>query len=163
MGKSLQLQIRVSEAEKNFVRQMADTSGQDMSSWVLQTLLSSVQVQFARRVKALLPEKDRQFATADLIDFLQMLPAQGFSLLGDQPASMNQLPEYWQNYVAALVEQAAHQKKTIPPDWTRDIPPMTTPCFATELTSLQMHLLTKAPIAFRKRNLFVDAGVGDRV
>jgi len=37
------------------------------------------------------------------------------------------------------------------------------PWFATTLQSLRLHLLRVAPAAFRRRNLFVDAGAGGRV
>ena len=35
--------------------------------------------------------------------------------------------------------------------------------FASELKSLRLHLLTKSPAPFRRRNLFVDSTLGDRV
>jgi hypothetical protein len=37
------------------------------------------------------------------------------------------------------------------------------PSFATEPPGLRLHLLRSAPVAFMRRNLFVDASIGDRV
>ena len=62
-----------------------------------------------------------------------------------------------------MVEQAADQKHLAPPAWVRDIVPLATPHFATPLKSLRMHLLQAAPVPFKRRNIFVDAGVGSRV
>lgn len=62
-----------------------------------------------------------------------------------------------------MVEQAAHKKSLAPPDWVRDIEPLSVPWFATPLSSLRMHLLRAAPVPFKRRNLFVDAAVGGRV
>lgn len=65
--------------------------------------------------------------------------------------------------MAALVEQAADQKHVAPPAWVGDVAPLETPRFATELKSLRMHLLRSAPVPFKRRNIFVDTGVGIRV
>ncbi len=67
------------------------------------------------------------------------------------------------NYVAALVEQAARLKEVAPPDWVRHVVPLGQPHFATPLKSLRMHLLTSAPVRFKRRNIFVDSGIGARV
>jgi hypothetical protein len=37
------------------------------------------------------------------------------------------------------------------------------PAFGSSLASLRLHLLTRAPVALRRRNLFADASVDDRV
>lgn len=78
-------------------------------------------------------------------------------------AGVRALSPFLQNYVAAMVEQAAHKKSLAPPDWVRDIEPLSVPWFATPLSSLRMHLLRAAPVPFKRRNLFVDAAVGGRV
>jgi hypothetical protein len=43
------------------------------------------------------------------------------------------------------------------------VEPLERPWFAVPFASLRPHLLSAAPIAFKRRNLFVDATVGDRV
>ncbi|HTY49830.1 MAG TPA: hypothetical protein VMB48_09070 [Steroidobacteraceae bacterium] len=40
---------------------------------------------------------------------------------------------------------------------------MSEPAFGSELRSLRLHLLTQSPPAFRCRNIFIDASVGERV
>jgi hypothetical protein len=62
-----------------------------------------------------------------------------------------------------MVEQAADQKHVAPPAWVRDVAPLDAPHFATRLKSLRQHLLRSAPVPFKRRNIFVDAGVGARV
>lgn len=67
------------------------------------------------------------------------------------------------NYVAAMVEVAC-QKREIPlPGWTGMVAPLEEPVFGSTLQSLRLYLLTHSPAAFRRRNIFIDASVGDRV
>jgi hypothetical protein len=73
------------------------------------------------------------------------------------------LDPYWQNYLAATVEQAAAAKGAKVPPWTRDIPPLERPVFGSSLASLRLHLLVASPPAFAARNIFIDAALGDRV
>ena len=79
------------------------------------------------------------------------------------PPKMRDLSPLLQNYVAAMVEQAAHQRAVPPPSWGRDVRPLEAPHFATPLRSLRLHLLRAAPAPFKRRNIFVDSGVGARV
>ena len=62
-----------------------------------------------------------------------------------------------------MIEHAAARMRVSAPPWTRDVLPLQAPWFATEMKKLRAHLLQVAPVAFRRRNLFVDATVGDRV
>jgi hypothetical protein len=62
-----------------------------------------------------------------------------------------------------MVEQASQQRDVPPPAWSRDVPPLEEPYFATPLRSLRLHLLRQAPVLFKRRNLFVDSAVGARV
>ena len=62
-----------------------------------------------------------------------------------------------------MVEQAAAQKGVTPPPWLREIEPLVEPHFATPLAGLRLHLLRASPVPFRRRNIFVDTGVGGRV
>jgi len=73
------------------------------------------------------------------------------------------LSPYLRNYVAAMVEHAAARKGVDPPAWVRDIESLPDPHFPTPLKSVRMHLLRTSPVAFKRRNIFVDAAVGDRV
>ena len=63
----------------------------------------------------------------------------------------------------ASPEEASAERDVAPPEWTGDVAPLDAPWFATTLRSLRLHLLRVAPVAFRRRNLFVDAGAGGRV
>ncbi len=73
------------------------------------------------------------------------------------------LTPFLMNYVAAMVEVACQRRAIPPPAWTRGIAPLDEPAFGSTLRSLRMHLLTHSPAAFRRRNIFIDASLGDRV
>jgi hypothetical protein len=62
-----------------------------------------------------------------------------------------------------MVEQASAVAGASPPDWTRRVKPLERPWFASPLKNLRLHLLAHSPPPFRRRNLFVDSSIGDRV
>jgi predicted ATPase len=107
-------------------------------------------------------EGDRRFALAELNDALSTL-APGELVDAVATIDVRGLTPVLQNYVAAMVEQAARAKGLRAPDWTRDVEPLSEPYFATSLQSLRLHLLRAAPLAFKRRNIFVDASIGARV
>jgi hypothetical protein len=73
------------------------------------------------------------------------------------------LEPYLANYLAAMVETAAHRADIVPPIWTANVAALTEPVFGTALPGLRLHLLLNTPPAFRRRNILVDSTVGDRV
>jgi uncharacterized protein (DUF1778 family) len=157
-----QLQIRLSAAEKKAIQQAAARAGMDMSSWVRAKLLPRSRETFRRLTEGLSKERDdRPFLLAELNDLLTRLGSAGLSeAVADPPPP---LEPYMANYVAAMVETAAHQAGVPPPSWTATIPPLAEPVFGTALPALRLHLLINAPPAFRRRNIFIDSTVGDRV
>lgn len=70
---------------------------------------------------------------------------------------------YLANYVAAMVELAAHIRGVVPPAWTSGIQPLSQPVFAVPWQSLRAHLLLESPVPFRRRNIFINASIGGRV
>lgn len=63
-----------------------------------------------------------------------------------------------------MVELAAHRRDVPPPAWVRDIKPLERePHFATSLPGLRLHLLRTSPVPFKRRNIFIDSSIGDRV
>jgi hypothetical protein len=67
------------------------------------------------------------------------------------------------NYVAAMVELAAHMKGCRrPPEWTDGVIPLSEPVFAVQSMSVRTHLLLNSPIPFRRRNIFMDTSLGGR-
>jgi uncharacterized protein (DUF1778 family) len=162
-GKDSQLQIRVSAAEKAAIRRAADRAGLDVSTWVLSRLLPQARSQFRELTDALDREpSQRRFTLAALNDLLTETPAEAFrDAVAEPPAA--RLDAWAANYVAAMVETAAHRHKVPPPDWTQGIPPLSQPTFGSPLQSLRLHLLLAAPPAFKRRNIFVDSSIGDRV
>lgn len=161
-AKTEQLQIRIAPAQKAALRRLAKAAGLDVSSYVLARLLPPEQGRFTGLLQRMAEEADRRFALAELHDFLRSCAPVQFPEAVAR-ADLRDLPAWLQNYVAAMVEQAAAQKGLTPPAWVRDVVPLEEPHFATPLRSLRLHLLAAAPVAFKRRNVFVDAGVGARV
>jgi hypothetical protein len=159
--KTEQLQIRVTPAQKAALKRLARRAGTDVSSYVLSRVQAPLQTRIADILAVLRRERDR-FALAELNDILASLAPDQF---GEAVAGVDVegLSALLQNYVAAMVEHAAHQKAQPPPSWVHGVEPLEHPYFAVPFARLRPHLLRAAPVAFKRRNIFVDATVGDRV
>jgi hypothetical protein len=157
-----QLQVRVSESEKTAIRAAAQRAGLDMSTYVLTRLLPLPAQEFKSAITALSGPARASFALADINSLLSKLTATELrDAVADAPEA--HLPAFLANYVAAMVETACARQVIPLPAWTRKIPPLDTPVFGSDLKSLRLHLLTHSPAAFRRRNIFIDSTVGDRV
>ncbi len=162
--KSQQLQIRVTPGEKATLKRLAKQVGEDVSisTYVLARALPQQQLRFAQLVTGLQNSKNRRFALAELNDFLTRLAPSEYPDAVDK-CDRHGLSSFSQNYLAAMVERAAEMKKLNPPSWVHDVMPLDEPWFATRLKNLRLHLIRAAPVAFKRRNLFVDSSLGDRV
>jgi len=155
------LQLRVTRAQKSAIARSAKRAGMDMTTWLLSKALSEPAQRFVQLVRELARSADRT-VWAELSDVLAGLRPQEFAnAVSDLPPV--RLSDYTANYLAAMVELAAHQKGVIAPHWTADIPALETPVFGSDLQSLRLHLLLHSPPPFRARNIFIDSSVGDRV
>ena len=160
--KTQQLQIRVTPEQKSTLARLARRAGQDVSSFVLSRALAAAAPRFGEILSAVGEAGRHRFALAELNDLLaELAPRELAEVAGG--ADLRGLSPYLQNYVAAMVELAAHQKRVAPPGWVREIPPLEEPHFAAKLEGLRLHLLRASPVAFRRRNLFIDSSLGDRV
>jgi hypothetical protein len=162
MARSEQLQIRVTPAEKARLKRLAKAAGQAVSAYVLARALPSEEPRLAAVLRALRGDREPRFALAELNDVLGGLAPIEFTAVV-RGVDVSGLSPLFQNYVAAMVELAAAQKRAEPPAWVRDVAPLDRPHFGAPLKRLRPHLLRAAPIAFKRRNIFVDASVGDRV
>lgn len=163
-SKSQQLQIRVTPEDKAAIRRLARDAGQDVSGYVLSRALPEARRRFAEIIRALRDADDHRYPLAELNDLLAGLTrTQLPDAVAVAPLELRELSPFLQNYVAAMVEQASHQRGLPAPAWPRDVPLLEAPYFATPLRSLRLHLLRGAPVAFKRRNIFVDSGVGARV
>jgi Protein of unknown function (DUF1778) len=161
-AKTQQLQIRVMPEQKSALARLARRAGQDVSSFVLSRVLPAAALRFGEILSALGDADRERFALAELNDLLtELAPREIAEVTGD--ADLRGLSPYLKNYVAAMVELAAHQKGTLPPAWVREVPPPDEPHFATALESLRLHLLRASPVPFKRRNIFIDSSLGDRV
>ena len=161
-SKTEQLQIRVSAGEKRELQRRARAAGVSVSAWVLAKSLPAKSDEFRRLTDALRAAPDPSYGLAELNDFLQALS--GSELPEVLEASPRvRLPGFLGAYVAAMVEHTAGLKGAPVPRWVLDTPALERPYFATSTGALRLHLLTAAPAAFLRRNIFVDASVGQRV
>ena len=112
-------------------------------------------------VRSLADARNRRYVLAELNDWLAEATAD--ELPDVDHGEFGELEPWLQNYIAAMVERAAQRQGVAPPAWVRRIEVLDEPYFATALPSLRAHLLRSSPVVFRRRNLFVDASVGDRV
>ncbi len=161
-ARSEQLQIRVTPREKAALKRRARAAGQDVSAYVLACALPIESRRLAAAVEALRVDADHRFALAELSDALSSLvPAEFAAAVSG--IDVRALSPLLQNYAAAMVEQAAAEKWVPAPAWTHDIEPLEDPYFAASLKSLRLYLLRATPVAFKRRNIFTDAGVGARV
>ena len=134
----------------------------DLSAWMLSRLLPDGGI----RLRALVPEVGKRDAPSmrrgGLNSFLSSLGAAAFAAAVECPPE-TRLDDLRANQLAAMIETAAQRVGVPPPRWAEEIQPMRAPWFASTLSSLRLHLLTNSPPAFRRRNLFVDSTLGDRV
>lgn len=161
-AKSLQLQIRITPEERKTLRRLAREAGQSVSSYVLSRALPEASTRFADLVGRLAGDEDARFLLAELNDLLAGLsPIEFATVVAHAP--LGGVSSYHQNYVAAMVELAADRNQVPPPSWVGEVLPLDTPHFAVAMASLRPHLLRASPTAFKRRNIFIDATVGDRV
>lgn len=160
--KSAQLQVRVTPTQKAALKRLARRAGLDVSSYVLSRALPDGPARFRAMLDEFRRGADRRFVLAEINDLLtELTPAPFSDAVAD--VDLRGLSPLLQNYVAAMVEHAASRKGVTPPPWARDVEPMDEPYFAVPFPRLRPHLLRAAPVAFKRRNLFVDSSVGDRV
>jgi uncharacterized protein (DUF1778 family) len=160
--KTSQLQIRVSPAQKEALRRRARAAGLTVSEYVLSRSLPKPEDGVAEILRAVGREATRRHALAELSDLLAGLDAEtaGRAL---EDADRDLLRPADLNLVAAMVEHAAASKGVAPPGWTASVPVPEEPLFGSDLPRLRAHLVRESPVAYRRRNIFVDAVVGDRV
>lgn len=162
-AKSRYLQIRITPRQKAALKRRAAAAGQDVSSYVLSRALPPAQRRFEDLLASLGAEGDEtRYALAELNDLLTGLARDE---LHDAVAhaDLARLTPWLANYVAAMVELACARRRVPPPAWTSRVPPLDAAWFATPLQSLRLHLLRASPVAFKRRNLFVDSSIGARV
>ena len=163
MPKTNQLQIRVDADQKERIRQRAQNAGMDVSKWVLRQLLPLAGERFQTLCTELAEKPSlRAYTLAELHDFFTRLEPREFSRALQYPPAA-QLAPFEANYLAAMIEYAAAAGNVPVPEWVKNIERLETPWFASSLQGLRLYLLTQSPPAFRRRNLFIDSSVGERV
>jgi hypothetical protein len=161
-SRTAQLQIRVSAGEKAAIRRAAEQAGMDMSAFVLSRALPTPAMRLQGCIEACAGPAPPAFGLAQLNTLLAgWTAAELHDALTLPPTTA--LPPFLSNYVAAMIEQACERRSVRVPGWVLAVKPLAEPAFGSTLKSLRLHLLTHSPPPFRRRNIFIDATVGDRV
>ena len=161
-AKNQQIQLRISAREKGMIMQAALRAGMTMSEWILETVLPAKQQRYQTLIRKIATAKEHSYVFAELNDLLNVSSAKELESILATPF-VAKLDSYQQNYLAAMLEVAAHKRSVKVPLWLSEIPGLDDPVFGTKLNSLRMYLLLRAPAPFRRRNIFIDATIGDRV
>lgn len=161
--KTEQLQIRVSREQKAWLTAAAKAAGVSVSAWVLEQALPGDSGWFAALSRKLAQDpKQGSYALAALNDALTRSSPRALKReVAVEPAWLTD--PFHRAYVAAMVEQACHDKRVATPEWTKQVPALEVPFFSSSLLSLRMHLLRSSPPPFRARNIFIDSTLGARV
>ncbi len=162
MNKTAQIQLRVTPAQKADLSRRARAAGLGLSEWMLGRLIPDQRVRFHALARSLATTSRASYVLAELHDLLAGLHRADLANV-TEGFDGSKLSDVLANQLAAMVETAAARLRTAPPSWVDQVRPLSTPWFASELVSLRLHLLCSSPPAFRRRNLFVDATLGDRV
>lgn len=159
--KTSQLQLRLSPGQLALLKRRAREAGQTVSAYVLDRVAPPAVVRIAEIFAALQNASDAHFPLAALSEWLHACSPAEMEEAADLPPP-DGLPAHLHNLLAAMFEEASATKGVAPPGWTGDVPPLDRPWFASDLASLRAHLLLASPAVYRRRNLFVDVGVGAR-
>jgi Mobilization protein NikA len=152
-AKTSQLQIRVTEGEKETLKRLAQAAGLSLSSYVLAQALPSTDQKFAAGIEALADgQVDQRVALNQVRSALRDLSPQD----GLAHPRIRELSPVLQNMVAAIVEQFAQDKGADPPDWVKDISPLERPHFGWSLSSLRPYQIRVTPVPYKRRNVFLD-------
>ena len=133
-----------------------------MSSWVLSKISNNQSKEFLRVVEKLVSSKKQSYIYAEIHDLLMKCGNNIFNKTIESSPTV-ELNSFQINYVAAMVEYRAMQLNEKIPAWCSEITTLDTPYFGSSLKSLNLYLLLNSPLAFRKRNIFIDSSVGQRV
>lgn len=160
--KSSQLQIRVTSEQKKALKRLARLAGTDMSSWILDRVLPPENAKFQELAGALAKSDAKPYALAELEDFLRPLQGGAF-VRATSEAPRARIDPATLNHLAGAIDRAAVKRGVPPPAWIKAVPVSATPTFGSRLKSARLHLLTNSPVAMRRRNVFVDASIDERV
>ncbi len=161
-SKELQLQIRISPTQKLAIQTAARKARMGMSEWILSQIFSSPREKFQDMLKTLKSEPKKSYLLAEIHDLLQSVTTSEFEDMVAEPARVS-LEPYWGNYIAAMIEHAGAKRGVPAPSWVSDVKSLDRPVFGTDLENLRLYLLTHSPVSFRKRNIFIDSTIGERV
>ncbi|PCI64572.1 MAG: hypothetical protein COB38_12570 [Gammaproteobacteria bacterium] len=156
------LQIRLSSKQKESIRNAAKMANADMSSWILSKVLNSQSDDFLKVIEKLVSSQQQSYIYAEIHDLLMKCDHNIFGETVKLPPTA-QLNSFQLNYITAMVEHRAMQLSEKTPNWCSEINSLKKPHFGSNLKCLKLYLLLNSPLAFRKRNIFIDSTVGQRV
>jgi len=156
-AKTSQLQIRVSPSQKAALKRLARHRGCSVSELVLSAVLPSVNQEFQRLAQALEEPATRREALSALRAFLGGLGSSEELAAAVAGLDLRDLGPVARNLAAAAVEERFGGFTEDLPSWLRSVPALDRPYFGWRLRSLRPHLMRLTPVAYKRRNLYVDA------
>jgi hypothetical protein len=164
-SKDSHIQIRINKKQKAILQAAAARDAKELSSWILDRLTPKYVEKWYELCQGLRGKRNINAAShlfAEIHDLLASLNRDELShLAGFAPQRPIASESY--AYLSAMIEYAVSTKKAKMPEWINEAPPLRVPFFGSPLLSLRLHLLTHSPVAYRKRNIFIDAPIGGRV
>ena len=160
--KSEYLQLRISMQEKRAIQHHARQAGLNVSAWILARVLPEPRLHLEQIIAELSKVEDSSYMLAELSDLIESMNVAEFAQSCNDPLTLP-ASRILQNQVAAMLEVVAHRLHAKVPTWVLEIQPLKEPVFGSQMKALRLHLLTHSPAPFRRRNIFVDSIVGDRV
>jgi len=160
--KDEQIQIRVTSEEKAALRKRAALMGMDLSSYILSEALPLESRKLQDLIDQLASAMNYKSVLAEINDLLESFSGKKLKKAIEQ-LSLGELDNFQVNYLTAMIEFACLRNNIAPPEWTKNISPLSEPYFASKLKSLRLYLLINSPAPFKARNIFIDSSLGDRV
>jgi hypothetical protein len=166
------IQIRISKNDKMRLVSLARVSRMTLTAWIESRILpTSLLDEWMDLYQETAPDREsKRDITAQLArlnDLLMKLHEadfrQAIAVAPRFKESADMENKLLFRYISAMIDQACKMRGIEPPSWMDDRPVIEPPFFSSNLSSLRLYLLLAAPVAFRKKSIFVDTTLGGRV
>lgn len=161
MVKDTHIQIRLSSTQKKVVEKNAKTQGLSISQYLLNLIEkdSSFDKKLTIIINEILKNGLDPYLLSEFSILVLDLSNNDLLKLVEKPFSSN-CNGLSLNYLLATLETELKRRNLELPEWFGNIKSLKEPWFGTNLKSLRGFLLLNSPLAFRRRNIFIDSLIG---
>jgi hypothetical protein len=156
------IQIRISKKEKEHFIKLARWKKLSLSGWILDRIRAEIPpIEINELYSKLKHASDSSYIFALLNDyFIKINEYQWANLVTQKPENLDS-----ENlcYLASMIERTAELRGFKIPDWVKNVDSLWIPYFGSNVKKLRLHLLVNSPVSFKKRNIFIDSSIGERV